>query len=159
MCDYSLHHVKSRPAKVGEMLVTKKFENSITRGFAAPAEPEVAVCLLPGTELRFEKDVECVSSFWLMPTKKIRAKVARFRQIDTDSVYAHRDALEFPDGRIVLLTTLRPGQKATVLQLPANVKADAHHDHHHAEPSEAVRAKEEPRAKAPTPATRQPTSV
>ncbi|ALK11008.1 hypothetical protein [Blastochloris viridis] len=138
MCDYSLHHVTSRPAKVGETLVSRKFENSVTRGFAAPAEPEVAVCLLPGTELRFETDVECVSSFWLMPRRKIHARLARFRQLETDSVYAHRDALEFPDGRIVLLTTLRPGQKVTVLQLPAGAKAGAHH---HPAPAEQPRAK------------------
>ena len=31
----------------------------------------------------------------------------------------HHDALEFPDGRIVLLTKLMVGQEATVLQLPA----------------------------------------
>jgi hypothetical protein len=31
----------------------------------------------------------------------------------------HHDALEFPDGRIVLLTQLSEGQEATVLQLPA----------------------------------------
>jgi hypothetical protein len=35
---------------------------------------------------------------------------------------AHHDALEFPDGRIVLLTLLREGQQATVLQLPAQPK-------------------------------------
>ena len=32
---------------------------------------------------------------------------------------AHHDALEFPDGRIALLTKLYEGQQATVLQLPA----------------------------------------
>ena len=37
MCDYSLHLVTSRV---------------ITRGFAAIGEPNVAVCLLPGTGLR-----------------------------------------------------------------------------------------------------------
>jgi hypothetical protein len=31
----------------------------------------------------------------------------------------HHDALEFPDGQAVLVTTLRQGQYATVLQLPA----------------------------------------
>jgi hypothetical protein len=31
----------------------------------------------------------------------------------------HHDALEFPDGEIVLVTQLREGQHATVLQLPA----------------------------------------
>jgi hypothetical protein len=32
---------------------------------------------------------------------------------------AHHDALEFPDGQVVLLTALDEGQQATVLQLPA----------------------------------------
>src|SRR5215831_18686720 len=35
MCDFSLHHVKSRPAKVGDKLTTRNF-NTGTRGFAAP---------------------------------------------------------------------------------------------------------------------------
>src|ERR1700730_14028818 len=48
MCDYSLHHVATRPAKIEDKLVTTKFNNSITRGAAAVGEPNVAVCLLPG---------------------------------------------------------------------------------------------------------------
>jgi hypothetical protein len=55
MCDYSLHHVASRPARVGDKLVSTSFVNSGTRGFAAVGEPNVAVCLLPGTELAFEE--------------------------------------------------------------------------------------------------------
>ena len=31
----------------------------------------------------------------------------------------HHDALEFPDGQVILLTRLCEGQRATVLQLPA----------------------------------------
>jgi hypothetical protein len=31
----------------------------------------------------------------------------------------HHDALEFPDGQVVLVTRLCEGQRATVLQLPA----------------------------------------
>jgi hypothetical protein len=58
MCDYSLHEVATRPAKVGDKLVTTQFANSITRGFAAVGEPNVAVCLLPGTEVAFEHDIE-----------------------------------------------------------------------------------------------------
>ena len=54
MCDYSLHDVASRAALVGDKLVTTKFSNSSTRGFAATGEPNVAVCLLPGTEVAFE---------------------------------------------------------------------------------------------------------
>jgi hypothetical protein len=42
--------------KVGDKLVVMDFAKSITRGFAAVGEPDVAVCLLPGTELAFEDD-------------------------------------------------------------------------------------------------------
>ncbi len=52
MCDYSLHNVKSRPAKVGDKLTTRDFGTS-TLGFAASEDATVAVCLLPGTELSF----------------------------------------------------------------------------------------------------------
>jgi len=124
MCDYSLHHVASRPAKVEDRLVTTKFDNSITRGFAAVGEPNVAVCLLPGTELAFEKEVECDPVFTILPKKKIGQKVARFRQINAEQPSVHHDALEFPDGQIVLLTRLCEGQPATVLQLPALPRAD-----------------------------------
>jgi hypothetical protein len=43
MCDYSLDFVESRPAKIGDKLVTTKFKNSLTRGFAAIEEP-TSVC-------------------------------------------------------------------------------------------------------------------
>ena len=64
MCDYSLHLVASRPAKVGDKLVSTNFNNSITRGFAAVGEPTVAVCLLAGTEVAFEKEVPTRHQFW-----------------------------------------------------------------------------------------------
>jgi hypothetical protein len=57
MCDYSLHSVRTRPAKVGEKLVTHNFGTG-TRGFAAPEDCSVAVCVLPGTELAFEAPVK-----------------------------------------------------------------------------------------------------
>jgi hypothetical protein len=119
MCDYSLHYVANRPAKVGDKLITTKFRESITRGFAAVDEPNVAVCLLPGTEIAFDQDVDCDRGFGLRPRRTIEAKVARFRQINTDRPHSHHDALEFPDGEVVLLTELWEGQHATVLQLPA----------------------------------------
>jgi len=123
MCDYSLQFVASRPAKVGDKLVTTRFANSTTRGFAAVGEPNVAVCLLPGTEVAFEKEVECEHALgffsnW-MPGKKLEEKVARFRQVKKEQPHVHHDALEFADGQIVLLTRLCQGQQATVLQLPA----------------------------------------
>ena len=49
----------------------------------------------------------------------IKHKTAIFRQINKERVVTHHDALEFPDGQIVLLTCVREGQEATVLQLPA----------------------------------------
>jgi hypothetical protein len=55
---YSLHGVATRPARVGDKLVTTQFCNTTTRGFSAVEEPKVAVCLLPGTEIAFEKKVE-----------------------------------------------------------------------------------------------------
>jgi hypothetical protein len=120
MCDYSLHLVKSRPAKVGDKLVSTKFANSITRGFAAIGEPNVAVCLLPGTELAFENNVECEPALGILPSKKIGQRVARFRQINAENPRAHHDALEFPDGQVTLVTHLRAGQHAAVLQLPVS---------------------------------------
>jgi hypothetical protein len=51
--------------------------------------------------------------------KVIKHKTAIFRQVNKQKVAAHHDALEFPDGQIVLLTCVIEGQEATVLQLPA----------------------------------------
>ena len=131
MCDYSLHNVASRPAKVGDKLVTTKFD-FLTRGFAAIGEPNVAVCLLPGTEVAFEKEVERDHAFdRLLPRMrfgKLGDKVARFRQLNMDRPNVHHDALEFPDGQIVLLTRLNERQHATVLQLPAQPKTPAEVD-------------------------------
>jgi hypothetical protein len=120
MCDYSLHQTATRQALVADQLVTATFENSFTRGFVALGDPEVAVCLQPGTEVAFEREVECdpTFGFGIVPTRKIRHRLARFRCIDVHNPTAHHDALEFPDGRIVLLTRLRIGQRARVLQLP-----------------------------------------
>ena len=121
MCDYSLHNVTTRPAKLEDKLVTTKFSNSITHGFAAVGEPQVAVCLLPGTELAFDENVQCRPLFDIgfLPRKKIGQRLARFRQINAETTVTHHDALEFPDGQVVLLTRLCEGQRATVLQLPA----------------------------------------
>ena len=111
----------SRPEKVGDKLVTTKFNNSITRGFAAVGEANVAVCVLPGTEIAFEREVECEHVFKVFRRRNlIGGKVARFRQIKMEEPHTHHDALEFPDGEIVLLTRLSEGQHATVLQLPAS---------------------------------------
>ena len=122
MCDYSLHNVKSRPAKVADKLTTHDFRTG-TRGFAAVEDLSIAVCIRPGTELSFVSAVTCLP-IGLIPWRRraIKHSTAIFRQINKDKAAAHHDALEFPDGQIVLLTMLKEGQQATVLQLPAEPK-------------------------------------
>src|SRR6266704_3206457 len=86
MCDYSLHHVKSRPAKVGDKLRTVNF-NTGTRGFAAPEDSTTAVCILPGTELAFSEEVKCAPTpfgFSSWRTKTVNFRTAIFRQINKD---------------------------------------------------------------------------
>jgi hypothetical protein len=122
MCDYSLHSVKSRPAKIADTLTVRDFGTG-TRGFAASEDATMAVCVLPGTELAFAHEVKRLSPrLWPWHDNVIKHKTAIFRQINKDKVVAHHDALEFPDGQIVLLTCLSEGQQATVLQLPAEPK-------------------------------------
>ena len=119
MCDYSLHSIKSRLAKVGDKLTTRDFGTG-TRGFAASEDANVAVCVRPGTELSFADEVSRLTvRLWAWHDQVIKHRTAIFRQISREKVATHHDALEFPDGQIVLLTFLREGQQATVLQLPA----------------------------------------
>ena len=118
MCDYSLQNVASRPAKVGDRLTTRDFGTG-TRGFAASEDARVAVCVLPGTELAFTNPVKhgpAGLSGWAR--KPVDYRTAIFRQINRERAAAHHDALEFPDGQVSLLTSLREGQEAVVLQLP-----------------------------------------
>jgi len=137
MCDYSLHHVASRPAKVSDKLVTTKLARSSARGFAAVGElgaklvihdtpPQVAVCLLPGTELAFDDEVQYDRAFSILGNARVNHKVARFRQIELSDPHVQHDALEFPNGQVLKLTQLVPGQTATVLQLPVAAQPDEH---------------------------------
>ncbi len=137
MCDYSLHHVASRPAKVSDKLVTTKLAKTSARGFAAVGElgaklvihdspPQVAVCLLPGTELAFDGEVRYDRAFSFLGAGRVNHKVARFRQIELNDPYVQHDALEFPNGQVLKLTQLAPGQTATVLQLPVAAQHPGH---------------------------------
>lgn len=147
MCDYSLHHVSSRPAKVADKLVTMELAKSNVRGFAAVGElgpklvihdspPELAVCLLPGTELAFDENVQFEQPRSFLGIKfsgkaRVDHKVASFRKVDTDNPYVQHDALEFPNGQVLKVAQLVAGQTATVLQLPVNAQDDHEHDHEH----------------------------
>ena len=131
MCDYSLQSIRSRPAKVGDILTTRDFGTS-TRGFAAAEDTAVAVCVLPGTELAFssavtvtDPDVRFFENWKFAKLRTLSHATAIFRQVNKNEQWKHHDALEFPDGHIVLLTHLGEGQKATVLQLPVQATTAA----------------------------------
>jgi hypothetical protein len=112
-------YLKSRPAKVGEKLRTQHFHPG-TVGFAAPEDANTAVHVLPGTELAFATAIRC-SPRGLFGWKVILLNhtTATFRHVNKGNPLTRHDALEFPDGRMMLLTHLLEGQEATVLQLPA----------------------------------------
>jgi len=148
MCDYSLHDVSSRPAKIADKLVATELARSNTRGFAAVGErgaklvihdspPKVAVCLLPGTELAFDDEVRYERAFSLFGKARVNHKVARFRQIDVNDPHVQHDALEFPNGQILKVTQLVDGQIATVLQLPVATEHPEHTERRHARSSDA----------------------
>ena len=135
MCDYSLQMIASRPAVVGDKLTTSSFDGTYSKGFAPQTGLNpITVCVLPGTELAFDKPIESYKAFSALDFietyrgNNIRTSVhsvARFRQINKDTPNVHHDALELPDGEIVRLQDLTLGQMATVLQLPAAPKTDA----------------------------------
>lgn len=119
MCDYSLERQMSRPAAAGDRVVTTSFPGSTTRGFCAVSDRDVAVCLRPGTELVFDAPVSFRGFFrFLLQAHQDSCRTARFRQVNEGNPILHHDALEFANGQIVLLTNLRRGQFATVIQLP-----------------------------------------
>jgi hypothetical protein len=142
MCDYSLHCVESRPAKIDDRLVTRKFPGTMTRGFAAADNPAVAICLRPGTELAFEQTTQYRGTFGrLLPflRSKSAGTLARFRQINAHRPNTHHDALEFADGTIVLLTRLAAGQVAAILQMPGEPEINAaEHQKHSTARSELI---------------------
>ncbi len=123
MCDYSLHAISTRPAQVGETLITTTFRGTSTRGFASESEPDVAVCMLPGTELAFAENVK-YDSRWIW-TRQVNFQVGKFAVIDHHIPDRHHDTIEFPDGSRVLVTLLCEGQRAIVLQLPVVQQAVA----------------------------------
>ncbi len=118
MCDYSLHAVASRPARVGDRLMTTHFPDSITHGLATVTQPQVAVCLLPGTEVAFDRVAEYEHPFGWLRNRTTTDKVARFRKVNMANSHTHHDAFEFPGEKLILVTRLIKNQFLTVLQLP-----------------------------------------
>ncbi len=132
MCDFSLQAMKSRPASVGDKLITHNFGTG-TSGFRDAEEdvsngtPCTAICVMPGTEIGFDQSIKTRQSLLIMDFMKKHTKynVAIFRQVKKDEALTHHDALELPDGQIFMLTSLESGQKASILQLPAAPKDES----------------------------------
>jgi len=133
MCDYSLQNVKSRKAQVEDKLTVCQFGMGTT-GFRSrletPDEQITAICLLPGTEVAFDKPIEYRSEERSLENGEYYGgvtfvqhtsvhSVAVFTQINKEHANKHHDAIELPNGVQVLLNDLKPNQFATVLQLPA----------------------------------------
>ena len=117
MCDFSLHAVRSRPAKVGDGLTTRMF-NAGTTGFCAPEDEGMAVCLLPGTELSFDDQVRRANNWpW---NGLIRYKTAIFRQIN-EARTVHKSRRAGVPQRSTRAADATNGRAAggTVLQLSA----------------------------------------
>jgi len=97
MCDYSLEHVASRPARVGDKLVSTG-----TSGFAAIGQLSVAVCLLPGTELAFRERLQCESAFGF-----------RYQRLKTPRAVKIPIATSHPSGgQLVFLPTASAGSRS-----------------------------------------------
>ena len=90
--------------------------------------------------------MEFEPAFGTFANRTAGSNLARFRQINMDNPHLHHDALEFPDGQVVLVTHLCAGQRATVLQLPASTAAE---EHRHADTAAAAHAEAAPAAAAP----------
>src|SRR5260370_24140355 len=100
MCDYSLQSVLSRPAKVGDKLTTRNFGTS-TRGFVAPENSRVAVCVLPGTELAFSSEITVAKAGLLgWKTGTLPHTTAIVRPVNKNKTTRLHHALEVPDGEI-----------------------------------------------------------
>jgi predicted mannosyl-3-phosphoglycerate phosphatase (HAD superfamily) len=87
MCDYSLHSIKSRLAKIGDKLTTLNFGTG-TRGFAASEDATIAVCVLPRTELSFSTEVTYQSTSLFCWRNKAMT-TAIFRQVNKQRLAAH----------------------------------------------------------------------
>ena len=104
----------ARPAKIGDELITSR---SSPCGFAAVGKPDGAISLLTGTELAFDKDIKYYHRFSLLRFSR-GYKAAKFRQFSPGKHSDECDAIEFSDGRIVMVSELVDGQTATVVQVP-----------------------------------------
>ena len=99
MCDYSLHNVKSRPAKVGDKLTTHHF-NTCTRGFAAPEDVEHGSLRSSGNGTCLCRAVRCSPrGLFAWKPKVVNHTTAIFRQVNKDKPQRIMMRWNFQTGR------------------------------------------------------------
>ncbi len=107
MCDYSLEHFQSRPARQGETYVTHRFSSG-SIGFIAPAEPSVAVCLTCDMRLKLQG----ISILMRARLNVSGTEVVTFARMATG---IYRDGVRFDNGRMLSLQDLGPGLRAELV--------------------------------------------
>lgn len=104
MCDYSLEHYQSRPARKGETYETTRFTSG-SIGFVEPGNHSVAVCMACDMRLRLENIPADVQR--RMGT--LAAETVTFVRLETG---LYRDGVRFDNGKALSLQDLGIGVKA-----------------------------------------------
>lgn len=106
MCDYSLEHYQSRPARKGEEYETTRFTSG-SIGFIEPGNHSVAVCMSCDTRVALSNIPEPVQSRLSITANEC----ATFVRLDGG---LYRDGVRFDNGRACTLQELGIGVKAMI---------------------------------------------
>ena len=112
MCDYSLEHYQSRPARQGEEYVTNRFASG-SIGFVVPGDQSVAICMTCDMRLMLH-GLPILMRARLNVTD---TEVVTFARLDTG---LYRDGVRLSNSRTVSLQELGPGIKAQVIDALAD---------------------------------------
>jgi hypothetical protein len=119
MCDYSMHAIKNRKAVVGDKVKTSDFMRTSSPGLESLTEPGVAICLIPGTGVEFDEPVQH-RDIGLNFNTPIPFKIGRYvRKAGHETEF--KDAVQFPDGSMVLMAYLVTNQTGTVTYVPEEI--------------------------------------
>lgn len=106
MCDYSLEHYRSRPARQSEPYETNRFPSG-SIGFVVPGDQSVAICMTCDTRLILDNIPEILQTrLGIGPREDVV-----FTRLETGT---YRDGIRFDNGRAVTLQELGTGVRAVV---------------------------------------------
>lgn len=112
MCDYSLEHYQSRPARQGEQYVTNRFPSGSV-GFVVPGDQSVAVCMTCDMRLRLEKIPAALQARLGVTAQQ----TVTFARLETGP---YHDGVRFGTGQGITLQELGPGVTAWLVDALAN---------------------------------------